>query len=658
MSLAHLRYRPDIDGLRACAVLSVVVFHAFPEVLSGGFVGVDVFFVISGYLITGIVARNIEERRFSFVEFYERRIRRIFPALIVVIGCTIFVGWHTLLVGEFQQLGKHVAAAAVFVSNFVLYGESGYFDNAAETKPLLHLWSLSIEEQFYLIFPIVLLVLAKRGINAIKPVAFILCGSFFLNLILSWVSPTAAFFFPFGRFWELMAGSLLALYELERKKYEFNEITNNLLSICGLVLLFSSFLLINKQMIFPGWVVVLPVVGAVLLIASGASGIVNKSLLAARPMVLIGLISYPLYLWHWPLLSLPRVFIGSLPTGIKLGALGLALVLSVLTYLFVEKPFRFGGYGKLKSVFLVFCLVALGLFGLNDYQRDGLPFRSFAKLNALPSGFDGGAASVAQGACGLNETDSDKFRYCLTDSRETPSYALYGDSKAGALYPGLFRTSVDGGRWLLIGGNGSNGAPNSFLTDEELVRPSRGHSSLAVEAIAKNEKINVVVVATATRGLFSRKGYRFDYDGLTYDKSLHGLRNLVKRLVVANKKVVLLVDNPTFPEPQDCISRTSDIEVFNRMMPDREGSLQECRLTWSQHREITVAYRRLLSDVQKAYPDKVYVFDTTPLLCDEKRDRCDTVHEGRALYDDGDHISDFASGLIGQSLNEFVKAIR
>lgn len=157
MTLAHLKYRVDIDGLRAFAVVSVILFHAFPNFLPGGFVGVDVFFVISGYLITGIIARNIALGRFSFVEFYERRIRRIFPALIVVLVVTIFFGWHTQLLHEFKQLGKHVAAASVFMSNLLLYGESGYFDTVAETKPLLHLWSLSIEEQFYLIFPFILL---------------------------------------------------------------------------------------------------------------------------------------------------------------------------------------------------------------------------------------------------------------------------------------------------------------------------------------------------------------------------------------------------------------------------------------------------------------------------------------------------------------------
>lgn len=658
MSFAHLKYRPDIDGLRACAVLSVIIFHAFPEVLGGGFVGVDVFFVISGYLITGIVARNIAVQRFSFGEFYERRIRRIFPALIVVIAFTIFVGWHTLLLNEFRQLGKHVAAAAVFVSNFVLYGESGYFDNVAETKPLLHLWSLSIEEQFYLVFPFMLLFLSKNGKKALKPVAFILAASFLINLWLSYTNPVAAFYFPFGRFWELMAGALLALYQLEGRNFSFGKRANHFLSISGFLLLSVSFFVVTKQMVFPGWVVLFPVVGAVLLIASGSNAVINKLLLSSRPMVLIGLISYPLYLWHWPLLSLPRIFIGNLPTHTKLGALVLTFLFSALTYKLVEKPFRYGGHGKFKSVLLVFFLIVLGGFGLNDFKRDGLPFRTFAKINALPSGYDGGAGPFVKELCGLKEAEAKKFRHCLTDSRDQPVYALYGDSKAGALYTGLFRTSREGGRWMFIGGNGPNGAPGSVLTDEELVHPSNAHSSLAIEAIAGNPNINIVLVATATRGLFPRNGYSFDYDHLTYQKSLHGLKNLVNRLVAANKKVVLLVDNPTFPEPQDCIRRTSDVELFNKLMPDRANAIKECDLTLSQHKEITGPYRKLLLDVQQTYPANVYLFDTTPFLCDESGDRCLTQYDDHALYDDGDHISDFASGVIGRALNEFLGTVR
>lgn len=658
MTLIHLKYRPDIDGLRAFAVLSVIVYHAFPEILTGGFVGVDVFFVISGYLITGIISRNIQNNKFSFIEFYERRIRRIFPALIAVLLFTIFIGWHTQHTKEYKQLGEHVFGAAGFFSNFILYCESGYFDNAAETKPLLHLWSLSIEEQFYLFFPIILLLCTSRLIRQIKVVALILFASYSLNLYLTYSNSIAAFYMPFGRFWELMSGSLLALYQLkgaERLDRKFKDLQ----CMVGFLLLFSSILLINKNMAFPGWVVLFPVVGAVLVIDAGPNSILNKKVFSYRPLVLIGLISYPLYLWHWSLLVLPRVFEGQLNLSTKIYALCLTFALSVMTYKWIEKPFRFGSHGGLKASFLLVFLMVVGFFGLNTYQRDGLPFRTFVKINSVPSGFAGGVGAYIDNQCGLADPSyNDKFRHCISDTRSKPIYALYGDSKAGSLHTGLFRTSLENARWMFIGGNGPNGAPNSVLTDDEMKKPSQGHSSLAIEAISRNIEITTVVVATATRGLFQREGFRFRYDPISFEKSLHGMTNLVSRLVASGKRVVLLVDNPTFPEPQDCVVRKSDLQFINELFPERSNLLPQCTLSLTEHIEITRDYRNLLEQVKEKFPGYVYIFDSTPYLCNRDGDICPLELDQHSLYDDGDHISDYASGLVGRGLNEFIRNIQ
>lgn len=214
LPLNHPKYRPDIDGLRAIAVLSVLGFHAFPDVFPSGFIGVDIFFVISGYLISSIIFENLDHGSFSFAQFYGRRIKRIFPALtVVLLSCLVF-GWFGLLADEFKQLGKHIAAGAAFVSNFALWQESGYFNNAAETKPLLHLWSLAIEEQFYIFWPLLVWLTWKpKGTN--NPLFLPLClglliASFAFNLYQVRIDPTATFYSPSSRTWELLAGVLLA----------------------------------------------------------------------------------------------------------------------------------------------------------------------------------------------------------------------------------------------------------------------------------------------------------------------------------------------------------------------------------------------------------------------------------------------------------------
>ena len=216
--LLHPKYRPDIDGLRAVAVLSVVAFHAFPAWMKGGFIGVDVFFVISGFLISTIIFGSLERGTFSFADFYARRIKRIFPALILVLSLSLIFGWFSLLPDELNQLGKHVVAGAGFVSNFVLWSESGYFDNSADTKPLLHLWSLGIEEQFYIVWPFLLWGAWKRQLNFFVVIISLLIGSFILNIWLIHTNPVATFYSPLARFWELLCGSLLALYLLRRSK--------------------------------------------------------------------------------------------------------------------------------------------------------------------------------------------------------------------------------------------------------------------------------------------------------------------------------------------------------------------------------------------------------------------------------------------------------
>ncbi len=398
LHLLHPKYRRDIDGLRAVAVLAVVAFHAFPNWVKGGFIGVDVFFVISGYLISTIIFESLDKGTFSFSEFYARRIKRIFPALIIVLVACFVFGWFALLADEYKQLGKHIAAGAGFISNIGFWNEAGYFDNAADTKPLLHLWSLGIEEQFYIVWPFLLWVSWKRKFNLLATTVIFAVTSLVLNLKGIKQDAAATFYSPQTRFWELLSGSLLAWVTLYKKDAFANIMSKvdgflfrivysekqegdgktlaNVLSFVGLLLLLYGFWRINKEFSFPGKWALLPVLGAILIITAGSKAWVNRTILSNKVAVWFGLISFPLYLWHWPLLSFARIVEGEVPSrNIRIAALILSVLLAWLTYKLVERPLRFGNYSKIKVTVLVVVMTIVGYVGYNTYERDGLSFR-------------------------------------------------------------------------------------------------------------------------------------------------------------------------------------------------------------------------------------------------------------------------------------------
>ncbi len=376
-NLSHPKYRSDIDGLRAVAVLSVVFYHAFPGWVKGGFIGVDIFFVISGFLISTIIFENLERNSFNFYEFYGRRIRRIFPALIVVLTFCLALGWLILVSDELNQLGRHIAAGVGFVSNFVLWGEAGYFDNEAETKPLLHLWSLGIEEQFYIVWPFLLWFAWKSRINLLAVAAILTIASLILNLVGIRQDPVSVFYLPLTRFWELLCGSILAWLALYRKLsfhstqgefknwFNANGVFPNIASALGCGLLGYGFYAISKEVSFPGWWAVIPVLGTALIILGGPKAWINRRLLSNRLVVWFGLISFPLYLWHWPLLSFANILEGSPSRTTKIVVVILSILLAWLTVRFVERYFRFGNENSRIKVQLL-CSLALivGFAGL------------------------------------------------------------------------------------------------------------------------------------------------------------------------------------------------------------------------------------------------------------------------------------------------------
>lgn len=367
---SHLKYRADVDGLRAIAVMSVVLYHAFPKKILGGFIGVDIFFIISGFLISTILFKSLHAGNFSIVDFYRRRIQRIFPALLVVLITCLAGGWFFLLSDEYRQLGKHVAGGATFISNILLWGESGYFDASAESKPLLHLWSLAVEEQFYIFWPLILALIWRRRWNFFF-IVILAIASFAINIFYLHGNATAAFYSPLSRFWELMIGSMLAYVFL------FNpaliEKHKNLQSILGFLLLAFGLLLINSNRLFPGWWALLPTMGAVFIISAGPTAYLNKNLLSSKIFVWMGLISYPLYLWHWPVFSFLHIVVSATPSKeMRCLAIVISILLAWLTYKFIEKPLRNSIWFSGRALLYVVVMIVVGTAGYYCYVKDGL----------------------------------------------------------------------------------------------------------------------------------------------------------------------------------------------------------------------------------------------------------------------------------------------
>lgn len=439
-------YRRDIDGLRALAVLCVMAFHVAPETLPGGFIGVDIFFVISGFLITGIILKEQDARHFSLSAFYAARIRRIFPALAVVLVACLAAGGLILFPLDYQLLGREVAAAAGFVSNIDFWLDSGYFGAAAELRPTLHLWSLGVEEQFYLLWPLVLCAAQSPRVAALATAA-ILALSFSLNIFVSGHDLVAAFYLPFTRFWELMLGCLTAivlqsdvppLRAIESAVWRPSARAANAVSAAGLVLVAAGLFFITPAVAFPGWWALMPCVGAVLVILAGPLASINRALLGNRVLVYIGLISYPLYLWHWPLLVFFRhVEFRPANDTVKSIVLASTWLLADLTWRFVERPVR-RAEGPARILLPLIAVAACGLTGLVVLGRNGFPARFPSDANELA--IDRRAEMMAaqrHDICFRGDPAFPPECGFAGEMESGPKLVLWGDSHAASLYPGL-----------------------------------------------------------------------------------------------------------------------------------------------------------------------------------------------------------------------------
>ncbi|HTC14781.1 MAG TPA: acyltransferase family protein [Steroidobacteraceae bacterium] len=361
MARAAEAYRPDIDGLRALAVTLVIAYHVCPQVLPGGFSGVDVFFVISGFLITRLVLDDLSAGRFSLRRFYARRVRRIVPALLLVLASCWLVGWFVLLPGEFRWFGASLLWCAPFLANVFFAHATGYFDPATDANVLLHLWSLGVEEQFYLLWPLLLLLAARARV--VTPVLLaVFASSLAISVLGARIAPVSHFFLPGPRAWELTAGGLLALRALGGAA-PWSPPWAARAALCGLALILAGATLLSANDTFPGLWGLVPVGGALLLIGAGPGTPLNR-LFGSRPLVRLGQLSYVLYLWHWPVLAFVRIVWGREPSALMLaGALAITALLAWLTHQLLEQPLRHGAWGARAVPALLAGLAGFTLLG-------------------------------------------------------------------------------------------------------------------------------------------------------------------------------------------------------------------------------------------------------------------------------------------------------
>jgi peptidoglycan/LPS O-acetylase OafA/YrhL len=433
-----MKYNPIFDGLRAVAVLPVVMFHALPGYAPGGFVGVDVFFVISGFLISGVIFDGVSRKSFTLRAFYAARIRRIFPALLVMLAAVFVAGWCLLFPIDMIRLGHQIVASAAFASNIYFWCQAGYFSPDATTYPLLHLWSLGVEEQFYLVWPLAIVLLWRRSWAILPAIVIVGAASFAVSLLTE--DRAAAFYLPVCRAWELMLGAGLAWLMRDGTR----RFAPNLLdaaAIAGLVLILGSIVFIHESDPYPGWRALVPTIGACLVLWSGSGSRVVAPLLSWRPLVFVGLISYPLYMWHWPVFWIART-VGSLDLSLERAALLVAIsfALAWATFVLVEKPIRFGLAWSRPAIpiWLAAALVIVALIGQGS-AVNGFPGRWPPEvITLLTYKFD--EASFRIGKCHLKpeQGPSDFSSECFSNHEAGGRHVvLWGDSAVTAIEPGL-----------------------------------------------------------------------------------------------------------------------------------------------------------------------------------------------------------------------------
>jgi peptidoglycan/LPS O-acetylase OafA/YrhL len=648
-----ITYRPDIDALRGLSVLLVVGYHAFPQWVPGGFIGVDVFFVISGYLITSIILKSLSEDSFSLKQFYARRIRRLFPALLLVLSVTMLAGWLVLFPDEFEQVAYHVKYAVVYWLNFILIGELGYFDVGSVYKPLLHLWSLSVEEQYYVIWPLLLLfVLRQRWIRPLFVIGLIALLSFVANAYLVNDYPDRVYFHTVTRVWQLALGSVLAVWSQNRKQAQ-----NVWLLLIGAVLIAMATWLVSEELKYPGYWALLPTVGALLVIQA------NLRWRRWGGLVGVGLISYPLYLWHWVVLSFVGIYIGERPGGIvTVLAVALSFCLAYVTWKTVER-LRYKS-GRHVPILLMVGVLAVGLSGAYVHQQKGLPERDhlaylsetnlqFVRTPNLDSACEEYSRTRLQ-----NER---LFYYCRGQSLDKDKLiAVIGDSHAHAIYPGIAEQADKHGYGTILLANSSCPPLVGFPWGRNAKEATVCQTSIQqiLHLVQSDPRIDKVFISTRgpvyihdeVKGKFTEASVRASLKNVysskqTWQSYFDGFTKTLAILEKSKaiKSVYYFLENPELDFlPKDVVARPFDQWGLSAQKNRMDRRLFELRM------DVYV------EGMQRAgrHSDKLTMINSTPFLCDEVN--CYSYKNGHFLYADDDHFSVYGAKYVARNIQDIL----
>lgn len=657
-----MKYRAEIDGLRALAVVPVVLFHAGVPYLGGGFVGVDVFFVISGYLITSILITELAQDRFTLLGFYDRRARRILPALFCVMLVCLPFAWVWMLPSSFEDFSRSLIAVVLFASNILFWSETGYFGALAAEKPLLHTWSLAVEEQYYLLFPVFLMLCWRVGR---RPLFWIMVLGALLSLALShWASvrmPSANFYLAPFRVWELLAGSLCAFLLTGSSQGPFGRISrlSQGAAAVGVALIVVSLVAYDKTTPFPSLYAVVPVAGTCLIVLFAHHGTWAAQILGQTHLVAIGLISYSTYLWHQPLLAFARLRSLTDPNPwIMAGAVILSFVLAYLTWRFVEQPFRRrpakGGYsGRQIAWFAVLggvFFVAVGAYGHLSEGRNG---NADLILNS----------GVAVDPCHWHQSPSQAERSrCDVLAQERPFYVLVGDSHAGALFR-ILQAQLDSAGYGLIGltnfsklpvpgtarvGRAAEAKENAFVQE--------GYD-LAIERAQG-------VIVSARWALYIEGGAYERPDGFKERPQPDDTRVLGDTSPTRAARAVNLIDHTvaffTQLAPQThviLIGQVPEVAVHVPKAAMLDPSALSFPLAYYEQR---IERARTLFEPLPVAPDMgrdaLSFIDPAQLLCDATEGLCFQAQGSRVLYFDDDHLSDDGAALLAAPILRAIAA--
>ncbi|WP_299106684.1 acyltransferase family protein [uncultured Winogradskyella sp.] len=652
--ITGFKYRPEIDGLRALAVLVVVFYHVglgFP----GGFIGVDIFFVISGYLITSLIVKELQENRFSFLNFYGRRIRRIFPASAAMVLITMVMGWFLLLPSDFIALGKSVISQTFFSSNIYFWRNTNYFAESAELQPLLHTWSLSVEEQFYMVVPLLLWALIKWAkISSRIKLMTVLATAFFMSLALSvFLLPKMqafTFYMLPTRAWELLIGSLVALLPIISLLKR--QVVRELIVSIGLLGILLPCFLYTKETLFPGLLAIPPCLGTALFILGASPNYNNRLPLAAkiftwRPIIFIGLISYSLYLWHWPLIAFSNYWaLEEFSTMYKWSIVILSFILGVASWRFVETPFRKKTLAKNSKSLYAYSIIVSMIFlicGFALYLNKGFVNRYSEKViaydNAKSEGLVENRISLP---LSLEEAKSGNFPVFGNSDSEVIDVLVWGDSHARSILPGVIKAAGKNNKvaaaWYTSTAPIINNIPSKIYQKFSLLEQSPSWSKAILEQV-KNKKIPNVVLAARWSSCYNSLMMEFNGDTIGVRNFNMNLLNTIKSLNDAGAQVWIFKEVPShhISVPKALIKKELFGDNISQYICNKEGLNEQNRFFDLVQNKLELAGAKVLN--------------ASDLLFDNEEMHYRINFEETALYYDNQHLTQEGAKKLSKVFN-------